>query len=352
MARSKRYLPEEMVIEVLCWLPVVSLSRFKSVCKSWLSIISDPEFIKTHVYCSHIMAKKRASLLMITRADDYMGPPRFASIDFQYYLHIPPGFSVVGSCNGIICLCDNVHCYLWNPSTMQSKQLSENPNLNVWIDKLAFGFDSISNDYKVLRFTRLIETSATVVPVVQLYSTNTDSWKKIEVHDRSLSRVLCSIYLKLGPVINEVLYIIDHEGQLVSFDLHKEVFRVVLPISKFIRSNLLDYESSVAVILKSKRKRSGISLWTLADIRGELSWIKKFNIANDNIGHVYSYLGGGLLYGRDSNILYDYINNDFKSFPRLAKNPKAVFKYTETLASIEGFKPSVLFISKFYPQLQ
>lgn len=114
----------------------------------------------------------------------------------------------------------------------------------------------------------------------------------------------------------------------------------------------MDFEGSVAVIFQSKRERSGISLWTLADIAGKLFWTKKFNIVRDDIHHVYSYLGGGLLYGETgSNILYDYISNDFKSFPRLAKEPEAVFKYTETLASVEGFKPSLSLISKFYRQV-
>ncbi|KAG4970224.1 hypothetical protein AAZX31_13G091900 [Glycine max] len=35
------YLPEELIIEILLRLPVKSLLRFKRVCNSWLSLISD-----------------------------------------------------------------------------------------------------------------------------------------------------------------------------------------------------------------------------------------------------------------------------------------------------------------------
>ena len=41
-------LPEEVMLEILLRLPVKSLLRFKSVCKHWLSLISDPNFAKLH----------------------------------------------------------------------------------------------------------------------------------------------------------------------------------------------------------------------------------------------------------------------------------------------------------------
>lgn len=239
LKRSKHLkleLPEKMILNILCWLPGMSLLRFKSVCKSWLSIIEDPKFIKSHVHCSHIMANKKASLLMITKDEAYNGRPRFVSIDSKYYLHKPHyfKFKVVGSCNGIICLAaENVYRYLWNPSIKQSKLLPQYPKIKQKVLKsyhqveLAFGFDSLMNDYKVVRFVcpKMTRTSP-VVPVVPLYSTNSDSWKKIEVHDKSISGVLCRPYLKLGPVINGLLYI-GHMGQLLSFDLHNEVFAAV-----------------------------------------------------------------------------------------------------------------------------
>ncbi|KAK1354438.1 hypothetical protein POM88_047694 [Heracleum sosnowskyi] len=362
MARFKRWklcLPIDMVMEVLCLLPVLSLIRFKCVCKTWLSIIEDPGFIKVHMDRSQIMAKKKTSLLMISKDAAYKSLPRFTSINFQYYLHMPLRFRVVGSCRGIICLIDRKQCYLWNPSTMQSKQLPKYPGFyeKAALDyshsrvQVGFGFDFVSNEYKVLRFIcPYKDYKTTAVPISQLYSTGTNSWKVINFPDNS---PLGFPILRLGPVINGVLHM-DYKKQVVSFDLHNEVFTVIpFPSSKIIKSNVLDFESSVAVIFQSKKKKSRISLWTLADIHGKLFWTKKFDIVHRDIHWVNSYLGGGLLYGRkESSILYDYITNDFKSFPRLVKAPEAVFKYTETLASVEGFRPSISFLSKFYPPVK
>ncbi|KAM1154929.1 hypothetical protein EV1_025653 [Malus domestica] len=44
-----RQLPYEIVEEILLQLPMKSLLRFRSVCKSWLALISDPKFVKSHL---------------------------------------------------------------------------------------------------------------------------------------------------------------------------------------------------------------------------------------------------------------------------------------------------------------
>ena len=42
-------LPEEVIYEILTWLPVKSLIQFRCVSKSWNSIITNPIFITTHL---------------------------------------------------------------------------------------------------------------------------------------------------------------------------------------------------------------------------------------------------------------------------------------------------------------
>ncbi|XP_022684344.1 putative F-box protein At1g47790 [Setaria italica] len=42
---------EEIVTEILARLPVKPLLRFRSVCKAWRAIISDPVFIRAHLRC-------------------------------------------------------------------------------------------------------------------------------------------------------------------------------------------------------------------------------------------------------------------------------------------------------------
>ena len=44
------YLPEELIIEILLRLPVKSLLRFKRVCNSWLSLISDANWVMSIMF--------------------------------------------------------------------------------------------------------------------------------------------------------------------------------------------------------------------------------------------------------------------------------------------------------------
>ncbi|XP_063942028.1 putative F-box protein At3g10240 [Daucus carota subsp. sativus] len=182
MARTKKskrseprnpVLPKEMVANILCWLPGTLLVRFRCVCKTWQSIITDPYFIKTQMHCSQIMAMKKGSSLMITTAATYNNRPRYASISFQHYLHLPGHYRVIGSCNGILCLRNSARYYLWNPATMQSKELPKYPEINgrtmIYYFhqlQLAFGFDALSDSYKFLRFICPNTIELNVVPVV------------------------------------------------------------------------------------------------------------------------------------------------------------------------------------------
>ena len=358
MARFKYALPEEMVIEILCWLPVKTLLRFRSVCKSWLSIISQPNFIKAHMDYTQIKPNKNASLLRIifgTLDDQRL---KFVSKDSVYYLpNKPHRFEIVGSCNGIICLLvDKIRFLLWNPSTRQAKRTTKIlKNQRAWncmyqVHQMAFGFDSLSNDYKVIRFLgpfthrrpfiTPIFNADNFVPVLQLYSANTDAWKEIHVCDTSIARELLKLRLKFGPVIDGVLYM-GNKARLVSFDLHYEVFTVLtFPRSRLLRSDVLEFNGSVAVIQSDVNGSK--SLWTLDNIHGQVSYTRKF-IMHDRLPWIKSYLGSGRFWGREglgghTTLLYDYTKRSYEN--RQGRRRRSFLKYTETLASIEGFKVS------------
>ncbi|KAI8561469.1 hypothetical protein RHMOL_Rhmol04G0342200 [Rhododendron molle] len=64
-------LPHEVVYDILSRLPVKPLCRFKSVSKSWLALITDPHFIKSHL---HQSMKSNTNQKLI------LGPPRWVHI--------------------------------------------------------------------------------------------------------------------------------------------------------------------------------------------------------------------------------------------------------------------------------
>src|SRR3954466_4024546 len=71
MAETTVFLPLELIIEILLKLPVKTLLRFRCVCKSWLSLISNNSFATSHF---ELAATPR--LIFINRY-----APNFLSID-------------------------------------------------------------------------------------------------------------------------------------------------------------------------------------------------------------------------------------------------------------------------------
>lgn len=132
---------------------------------------------------------------------------------------------------------------------------------------------------------KLKGNSAVTEIIAELYSVNADSWKEIrfpeEIEDFELiihSRCVC--------VDSGVLYFQGVE-EILSFDLHDEVFVLYqYPDSGKRVSDVLDFHGSIAVIMKSGKGGSVLSLWTSDAVGGNFSWTKKFNIDPDLIDYV------------------------------------------------------------------
>ncbi|POO01830.1 F-box domain containing protein [Trema orientale] len=165
-------LPEEVVVEIMSWLPPESLLRFICVSKSWYvlinSLVKNTKFVAKHLYNSSnkssslvLMCLKNKysktqhhEILTIYNDEDNTEQLSYAAKDFEP--HKLPGtkfFSAQSHCNGIICLISNHNILLCNPAT-RGKKFLPNPcfhrDLFMTI-RVGFGYDSIHNVYKVVR---------------------------------------------------------------------------------------------------------------------------------------------------------------------------------------------------------
>ncbi|XP_074368365.1 F-box/kelch-repeat protein At3g23880-like [Apium graveolens] len=368
---SVKYLPEAVLIEILSKLPVKTLLLCKSVCKSWLNIISSSYFVQTHLHRATIASRNNPTLLAIHNP---AGDLAFAMSTLELVMHQPQWYSkvvvdgngkvdclnvphifaycrVVGSYNGIICLSNrfgNV-VYLWNPWISKCRKIPIPGDLLMIKSpiKIGFGYDSISDDYKVLRivFTKKND----IVPVVRLYSANADLWR--EFRAPILNNWKFVSHLQTKVVVNGVLYF-DGGDELISFDLHRELLGLV-PFPSCIykkRSYVLDFEGSVAVVFESIGDGLGTDLWTLSDVSGQLYWTKKFSVDPDADSEskicLSCYLGAGKFYGSKSingmylhNILYDCEKKETKFYGVREENIYATpLKFVESLVSLDGFE--------------
>ncbi|KAI3942697.1 hypothetical protein MKX01_037922 [Papaver californicum] len=142
-------LTEDLLIEILLWLPVVSLLRFKAVCKYWRSVIESSE-------------------------NDIYQNDRY------------PQANIVGSCHGIICIHDPHlrDIFLWTPATKKFRSLPKSLPIpeefgGILTDFVMFGFDCETYDYKVVQITFFENDVFGTTPKnqVQIYSLLSDSWR-------------------------------------------------------------------------------------------------------------------------------------------------------------------------------
>ncbi|WOH12843.1 hypothetical protein DCAR_0832352 [Daucus carota subsp. sativus] len=366
---------DDLWTEIFLRFPLESLLRFKSVSKTWLSIISSHRFALSYL----AIAPKDDQILIVHH--DSLQPEEGDDGHFSLYhldssrilenLHFPysqdeypfkPAYSqLIGSECGIVCVSvwvskwraaknDN-DLYLWNPATKQSKLIPPYtlPDDNPTDAALGFGFDHIDLDFKLVRF--IFRTRS-----AEVYSSNINNWRKIK---QKLSDI--SGYISFHTCFHGFLFALQHyfstgSKGMVAFDLNKEVFirDINLPVGSFdygsSSSEIAQYKDTIAFIVSySIADSAKINLWTLdneACLSGggvEASWTKvlsldvgvPFNFVeglfNDTQFLLYGVSGGRLLY--NSN---DKLTTEVPGYPNIA--PCAIFKYTKSLFSLTGFK--------------
>ncbi|KAK9078977.1 hypothetical protein SSX86_000646 [Deinandra increscens subsp. villosa] len=175
---SMEHLCTETLGDILKRLEVRDLIRCKSVCKYWLSLISDPDFIKCHLNRRYLSGRNNAEvghrrIAISTDLDYLMYHPynscyNFFDINYRY---------LVGSCNGLVCISPHFNeIVVINPLTREVKKIP-NPqipetNSLCW----GFGYDSINDDYKIVLGLRKGENRT----CFQMFSLRSNVWKVLE----------------------------------------------------------------------------------------------------------------------------------------------------------------------------
>ncbi|KAL4613980.1 hypothetical protein ACB092_07G022000 [Castanea dentata] len=217
-------LPPEIITDVFLRLPVKSIITCTCVSKTWKYLIQNPTFISNHLHHSnnnnHPLLffrlieenEKEQYALHFDDNQDFNEYTRLCSSEKEHYVlhfdnqdfneytrfddfpfHGPSFggiFNVVGTCNGLIFLADDLYGYLckfflWNPCVRKFVKLPI-PNITFFSHggydaTVGFGFDSKTNDYKVVRFVTLKEKGqkGKSPPEVEVYSLSTGKWRMV-----------------------------------------------------------------------------------------------------------------------------------------------------------------------------
>lgn len=301
-------MPNELLVEIMSWLPPKSLIRFKCVSKSWyfllINLIKDPVFVAKHLqnsmsspyilfsgdHACHCKVKTPRYCEVVfsslnVLSDDNANDRSHVSTEDLSALPIPR-YNYTGECieryhcNGIFCLFNpySITCTLCNPATKEFKLLPK-PSHVIYNAAVGFGYDSKANNYKVVAFGYDCEMEFRA----EVYCLNTHYWREID-YNLDVKFYLCansSVYLK------GVFYWFTLEGITLSFDMCNEVFQSILMPHHDYRvlswTSLTVWNESVAVIYSSRNERvMCYEIWVMGNCydsaKDSCSWSKVFTI--------------------------------------------------------------------------
>jgi len=291
-------LPQELIAEILSLLPAESLVRFQCVSKAWFSIINDPYFIKMHLHTNRqrsLIGKKRKSnrwpeeyYLVNISNEDRLGdpvkifPPLYRSENVKYRT------SVIASCNGLVCIlffCNRKYgshyeIVIWNPSIRKHKRVPFEPvddkhkqGVRVNSLNLAFWYDPVNTDYKVLRIVKFDdpESKTKSLEEVQVYSLKAHSWRRIE--DQLPYKEPFIISSSQSVFTNGTLHWFVTSATrrtILAFDLTTEKFGVqTLPFTLHSFGNLMVLEGSLCAYAYTNQ---ATGVWMMKEYGVTSSW--------------------------------------------------------------------------------
>ncbi|WOH14318.1 hypothetical protein DCAR_0933837 [Daucus carota subsp. sativus] len=380
-------LPEDLIHDILSRLSVQTLLQFRSVCKSWLSLISSSSFIRTHLlkstndplYTHHglvlcewnwcncfgiYMDPRTCSLNTFFNrpftykswriVEDNKLIDKF-SIYNQGVIQVR---NVVGYCNGLVCLACNMKVYdiyFWNPATRKVRKL---PNLeprkfekeDIQWCRCGFCYDELNDTFKVYSVCRSYDFEYEV----SVYSSKSDCWRVMGDFPCSNDK---AYYVSKSPAIfaNGLLHWVIvgesyEDERIISLDIKTETYREIL-LPKF-------REEEGEYIIKFGNFSNSLSLicdfddyadlWILKGCGGEEFWTKLLTISYMDTLEYYwrlkpicfSVNGEILLLHNNKTILLyntkdktfdELLDLDFVGLPRW---PEAdVYTYVESLVS-------------------
>ncbi|KAK1352871.1 F-box domain-containing protein [Heracleum sosnowskyi] len=230
--RKNPTLSDDLISEILERVPVKSLLRFQSVCKTWLSLIKHPAFVKSQLLRATTTETDQTLIISRYKGQDenrfvlFRIDSRETEVDFNFpysrdEFKYVPFCTLVGSANGIACIAVDfinfkVSIYLWNPATRQAKAI---PTFrDVHHEALGFGYDPVDDDYKVVRIVMPPSFS-------EVYSDNGNVWRKVP------DPIDTPLNADFDVCFNGFLCGIGKYG-MMAFDLNKEVMNcgIKLPV--------------------------------------------------------------------------------------------------------------------------
>ncbi|XP_049370421.1 F-box/kelch-repeat protein At3g23880-like [Solanum verrucosum] len=345
-------LHEEILGVIFSRLPVKTLLRLKYSYKGYCDLISSPWFMTLHRkrfssdpdnHCIFVQTGKINRLIRLQNPGNLIKLNEPCRTDY----------TVIGSINGLICLVTNIASRqwicLWNPSINQYKMFpvhNDNPEKTRKCDvSMGFGYEKGSDDYKVIRV--LSYKTGWPLTILEIYSTNSDSWKEVKSHSRLIKLNTCFCNVIVEGLTYWVAKDLDGSTVLASFVWSIEKFFIIpLPEEVITKSQTFvatNYHGSFALLAYSSpsKFKACVDVWEIElDISAEeCDWKKKDTFHTDFGFSMHWGLTGGDIVVENAPNMPFLFNVTTKQMWEMGINPiLSLSNYTESLVSIKGFR--------------
>jgi F-box interacting protein len=220
-------------------------------------------------------------------------------------------YSIVGSCNGILCVAHQYTSFiqLWNPSIRKVKELPpfEEPPYPSYRHTYGFGYDFVTDSYKVvvISFYHLPNDRVNDKTEVKVNTLGTNFWKNMQEFPFGMPDCIASGKF-VGGTINWLASEHWHQSPcfIVSLDLGKESFRKV---------SLPDYYGEIdesllflSVLRDSLCLMYGHEVWIMKEYGNEDSWTKLFTVSYMRDPSKSYYLTKAVYMFEDGQVLFEF----------------------------------------------
>ncbi|KAI3774432.1 hypothetical protein L1987_48987 [Smallanthus sonchifolius] len=322
-------LPPDVLAQILSWLPVTSLLRFRSVSKPFRALI-DSDYV-TNLHLNHSVQSNSNTNLLFGGDRSLCYFNLDSDTTAVNKIHNPLYFAIfetviLGSCNGVVCLCttepDNEIAF-WNPIVRKFKKTRLAPakcleGLGRGLCIKGFGYDHVHDDHKVVRLVQYCSLFKELVhSKIEVFSLKTEVWREIG----DFPYHLCSRRY-LNVFANGALHwLVSRKPEvkvgflIAAFDLATEEFKLV-PQPDFanekVQVNLGVLGGCLSMVCNYPK--SNVDVWVMKSYGVKDSWRKLISTADVKIVRdldflrpiVYSKSGREVLLEKNFERLYWY----------------------------------------------
>ncbi|KAK4723622.1 hypothetical protein R3W88_026401 [Solanum pinnatisectum] len=367
------YFCSELLREILLKLPVKSLIRFTVVCKSWHSFITSFPFIS-----AHLVQTPRSNTILVRRFDRTRKRENYSlfqdsknrpfSLDFTSELNFPfksnlGYFKIVGSCNGIVCLYDDLlgqlrSLVLWNPSIHKFISIPMPSIKPQWPHMCVLGFGADlpeTDDFKLVKLVYHMNDGFVYSgpPEIEIYSINSGVWRRVvgvEIKN-------CMVkFLSPQAFVNGVVHwiasdVVVNGGDLWSlvktFSIADEVFgEIMLPDALVgvttMNLSIMLFEESVAVVkYGSEIGGDSCEVWVMKQYGVLESWSRLYHI--NLVAGMEKVVG----FRNNGEVLFSTRRNDLVSYdPNSGRNMSLGIQGISSLFYVQNYRESLIMFNR------